>query len=228
MDEYDENPEQELTPLQPGRITRLERQKRNKQRINVYINEEYAFALHEDVLIKYRLTKGAELDETDMRELLEAEERSRAEQYALRHIGFRPRTTEEVRQYLLGKGFPNEVAAEIIARFVKRKYLDDRLYARQWIEERMRLKPRGSRLLRQELQHKGVDSRLIEEALNELDRDEEYEACLACARKKCAHRTFTSYTEMRDKTGPFLQRKGFSLETINRVLRQLYEEIHES
>ena len=226
MDEHDETVEQESALPESGRITRLERQKRNKQRINIYINEEYAFALHEDVLIKYRLTKGAELDEADMRELLEAEERSRAEQYALRHIGMRPRTTEEVRQYLLGKGFSAEVAAETIVRFIERKYLDDRLYARQWIEERMRLKPRGSRLLRQELQHKGIDSRLIEEALSEPDHDEEYEACLVCARKKSARRTFASYMEMRDKIGPFLQRKGFPLGTINRVLRQLYEEMH--
>ncbi|BAU28819.1 regulatory protein [Aneurinibacillus soli] len=222
--EEPEHLEQEEVQHNPGRITRLERQKRNKQRINVYINEEYAFALHEDVLIKYRLTKGAELDEEDMRELLEAEERSRAEQYALCYVGLRPRTMEEMRLYLLGKGFPDDVAVEIVGRFVERKYLDDGLYARQWIEERMRLKPRGRHLLQQELQHKGVDKRLIEEALNELDRDEEYEACLTCARKKNARRTFASYAEMRNKTGPFLQRKGFPLDTINRVLHCLYEE----
>lgn len=222
--EEQEHPEQERVQHSPGRITRLERQKRNKQRINVYINEEYAFALHEDVLIKYRLTKGAELNEADMRELLEAEERSRAEQYALRYIGHRPRTMEELRGYLHGKGFPDEVAVEIVARFVERKYLDDRLYAKQWIEERMRLKPRGRHLLQQELHHKGIDKRLIAEALNELDRDEEYEACLICARKKNARRTFVSHAEMRSKTGAFLQRKGFPLDTINRVLCDLSEE----
>ncbi|WP_091260521.1 RecX family transcriptional regulator [Aneurinibacillus thermoaerophilus] len=205
-------------------ITRLERQKKNRHRINVYLNGEYAFAIHEDVLIKYRLNKGCELDEVEMRDVLEAEEKNRAEQYGLRYISHRSRTTEEVRQHLLAGGFPREVVEEVVQGFIQMKYLDDARYAQQWVEERMRLKPRGRHLLRQELQRRGVDARLIEEAFHNMEQDVEESACLEVARKKYARQHFASYTEMRNKIGPFLQRKGFPLDIIAKTLEKLKNE----
>ncbi|MCP1354095.1 RecX family transcriptional regulator [Aneurinibacillus migulanus] len=202
-------------------ITRLERQKKNKHRINVYLNDEYAFAIHEDVLVKYRLNKGRELDEADMKELLEAEEKSRAVQYGLNYISHRPRTAEEVRKYLMTKGFPNPAVEEAVAGFIERKYIDDKEYARLWVEERLRLKPRGRHLLRQELQARGIGPDDIEAALEGIGQEEEETACLELARKKYARRHFDSFQEMRNKVGPFLQRKGFSHDMIKKTIEKL-------
>ncbi|WCK56147.1 RecX family transcriptional regulator [Aneurinibacillus sp. Ricciae_BoGa-3] len=209
----------------PGMITKLERQKRNRERVNVYIDDSYAFAIHEDVLVKYRLIKGRQIDKEEMQGILEAEEKNRAEHYALRYIGFRPRTVHEVQVYLLGKGFPEEAAEEVVQRCLKQGYLDDRRYAEQWVEERMRLKPRGRHLLRQELRNRGIDENTIEHAVEGLAHDTELEACLEAARKKYSKVRFATYAEMRNKVGPFLQRKGFGLEIINRVLEILKSEL---
>lgn len=205
-------------------ITRLERQKKNKHRINVYLDGEYAFAIHEDVLVKYRLNKGCKLDEADMKELLDAEEKNRAVQYTLRYISHRPRTVEEVRRYLLDTGFPASVADETVSGFIKRKYLDDRAYARQWVEERLRLKPRGRHLLRQELQARGIDGEDVEAALAQVEQEDEEAACLSIARKKYRQKRFGSFQEMRNKIGPFLQRKGFPHEIIKKTLETLKNE----
>jgi regulatory protein len=205
-------------------ITRLERQKKNKHRINVYLNEEYAFAIHEDVLIKYRLNKGRELDDAEMREVLEAEEKNRAVQYGLRYISHRPRTAEEVRLYLLSKGFPQAAADDAVSGFIERRYIDDREYARQWVEERLRLKPRGRLMLRQELQARGVHADDIEAALADIKQDDEEEACLEIARKKYGGKHFESFREMRNKVGTFLQRKGFSHEIIKKTIEKLKKE----
>ncbi|WP_276912611.1 RecX family transcriptional regulator [Aneurinibacillus aneurinilyticus] len=205
----------------PSMITRLERQKKNKHRINVYLNGEYAFAIHEDVLIKYRLSKGCELDEADMKELLEAEEKNRAVQYGLNYISHRPRTAEEVRKYLLAKGFPIFAAEEAVTGFIERKYIDDKEYARLWVEERLRLKPRGRHLLRQELQARGIYPDDIEAALAGIEQGDEEAACLVLARKKYAHQHFDSFQGMRNKVGPFLQRKGFSHDIIKKTLEKL-------
>ncbi|WP_047152561.1 RecX family transcriptional regulator [Aneurinibacillus tyrosinisolvens] len=208
-------------------ITRLERQKKNKGRINVYIDEEFSFALHEDVLIKYRLTKGRQLDAEEMADILQAEEKNRAEQYGLRYLGYRPRTAEEVRQYLLQKGFPEHVCSDVTAEFIEKKYLDDGAYARQWIEERLRLKPRGRNLLRQELRNRGINNQTIEHAMNGIEQEDEWQACLHIAQKKYAAVRFSSYQEMRNKVGPFLQRRGFTLELIARVLEEIRKDIVE-
>lgn len=205
-------------------ITRLERQKKNKHRINVYVNDEYAFAIHEDVLIKYRLNKGRELDEADMRDVLAAEEKNRAVQYGLRYISHRPRTAEEVRRHLLDKGFPKSVAEEAVAGFIERGYINDQEYAGQWVEERLRLKPRGRHLLRQELQAKGIDADTIEAALAGVVPEAEADACFAVAQKKYGRTSFASFQEMRNKVGPFLQRKGFPHETIAKTLEKMRKE----
>lgn len=205
-------------------ITRLERQKKNKHRINVYLNDEYAFAIHEDVLIKYRLNKGRELDAADMREVLAAEEKNRAIQYGLRYISHRPRTAEEVKRHLLDKGFPKLVAEEAVAGFIERTYINDKEYARLWVDERLRLKPRGRHLLRQELQARGVDGDDIEAALSLVEPDDEADACFAIARKKYGRMSFASFQEMRNKVGPFLQRKGFPHEIITKTLEKLRKE----
>jgi regulatory protein len=219
QDEQEERAEAQIDELPaPGVITKLERQKRNKERINVYIDDSYAFALHEDVLVKYRLLKGRQIDRDEMQEVLEAEDKNRAEHYALRYIGYRPRTVHEVRVYLLGKGFPEEAAAEVVERCLNQGYLDDRKYAEQWVEERMRLKPRGRHLLRKELKNRGIDDAIAEQAVGGMPLDAEFEACLEAARKKYSKVRFATYLEMRNKVGPFLQRKGFGLEIISRVL----------
>jgi regulatory protein len=205
-------------------ITRLERQKKNPSRINVYLNGEYAFSIHEDVLIKYRLNKGHELDADGMKELLEAEEKNRASQYGLRYISHRPRTVEEVRQHLRQKGFPDEAVEEVVQNFVAYRYLDDKAYASQWVEERMRLKPRGRHLLRQELQMRGIDADFIEEALEQVEQEAELAACLTLARKKTSRQSFATFTEMRNKVGPFLQRRGFPHDIIAKTLEKLKKE----
>ncbi|WP_027417887.1 RecX family transcriptional regulator [Aneurinibacillus terranovensis] len=209
---------------QPSVITRLERQKKNKNRVNVYIDEVYAFSLHEDVLVKYRLLKGRQIDPDEMEEILKMEERNRAEQYALRYIGHRPRTVEEVKQHLLQKGFPAEAITEVIHGCIEHNYLDDERFASQWVEERLRLKPRGRHMLRHELRSKGIDAAVIEHAISGVHADTEYGAALSAARKKYSRVSFSAYADLRNKIGPFLQRKGFSLDVINRVIEKLNDE----
>lgn len=210
-----------------GEITKLERQKKNPQRINVFLNDEYAFAVHEDIIVKYRLLKGKTLQWEDIEDLLLADEIKRAEWYGIRYLGIRPRTELEMKNHLLEKGFTEDIIEKVFQSFREKKYLDDRQYAQQWVNERMRLKPRGRNLLRMELSRKGVNPLFIEEALNEVGKGEEEEAALQILLKKYANHRFGSFTEMRNKIGPFMQRKGFTFEVIVSVLEKAKEELVE-
>lgn len=206
-------------------ITRLERQKKNQHRINVFLNGEYGFAVHEDIIVKYRLIKGKMISEEDVEELLLADEVKRAEYYGIRFLGIRPRTQMELIKHLHDKGFTDETIHQVCKTFHEKNYLDDQQFAHQWVMERMHLKPRGKQLLRYELNRKGVDSHIIDEAMDEISFEEELEAAKKIVLKKYSRPIFATGMEMRNKIGPFLQRKGFTYDVIISVLEQLKDSL---
>lgn len=205
-------------------ISSIERQK-NRPRYNIYINEEYAFAVHEDILLKFQIRKGKEIDETDIREVLVAEERHRAEQLALRYLGYRPRTATQIRDYLKEKGFEAKEIEAVIHSFIEKEYINDENYAKQWVDERKRLRPRGRHLLKQELIQRGVEEDLIEEVLSQhlSDQDEKF-LIHQLIQKKWKPHSFPNGYEVKKKMVPFLQRKGFSLHIVLSVVQTVEEE----
>src|SRR5215470_669425 len=88
---------------------------------------------------------------------------------ALRFLAQRPRTEYEVRQRLLRAG-ADEAAADATVRQLRQHHLlDDAAFARDWVEQRQTLRPRGARLVRFELRQRGVDAATAEAALETLD-----------------------------------------------------------
>ncbi|MBP1931566.1 regulatory protein [Ammoniphilus resinae] len=195
-----------------SKITSITVQKNNTKRYNIYVNGEYAFAVHEDILVKYQLLKGKELNPEEMREILAAEELNRAEQYALRYLSHRPRTAKEMFEYIIAKGFQTAQSDTTVKKLIDKGYINDEAFAEQWIEERMRLRPRGRYLLFQELTSRGIDEGIVEQKLSQiLNQEDEIAMIEQLIQKKFRGHTFESEWEMKKKIIPFLQRKGFSL-----------------
>lgn len=203
-------------------ITSVEQQQKNKHRYNVYIDGEYSFAVHADVLIKYRLLKGREINPQELEEILIAEELNRAKQVALNYLSYRPRTVEELRNHLLGKGFEGDHCHEVTSQMQKLGYLNDREYAKQWIQERKNARPRGKYLLRQELLRRGIDKEIADDVIDqELTSDEAMQMIKTLVDKKYRNAHFSDFYELKMKMIPFLQRKGFSFELILAVLEKI-------
>ena len=94
-------------------------------------------------------------------------------------------------------------------------------FARRWVANRGELAPRGTRLLRRELRQKGVDTELADQTLAEADLDD-YETALALGAHRLERmRGLDSETQRRRLAG-FLERRGFSYETVRRVDRALF------
>lgn len=206
--------------MDKNHITSIEKQK-NRSRYNIYIDDQFAFAIHEDILVKFRLSKGQEIDPEDILNVLKAEERHRAEQYALRYINFRPRTSQEVYEYLHKKGFEEADCQAIISMCMEKGYINDQWYASQWIEERKRLKPRGRHMLRQELVHRGINDETVDEVLQgQLSNEDEKQMIMDLIYKKYKGQLFPTLFDMKKKMIPYLQRKGFPLDI---VISTVYE-----
>lgn len=203
-----------------GIVTAIEVQKRNKQRVNVYIDGDYTFSL--SLIEAARLRKGQQLSDDEIAALRDEDAVAKAVDSAAHFLGFRPRSLEEVRRNLADKETPPAVIEAAMNRLTAMGYLDDEAFARYWVQSRGEFKPLSPRALRMELKQKGVPDAIINDVLGELDADSlAYRAALVQARK-LRHPTRLAF---RKKIGDLLQRRGFSYSTIRDVVERLMDEI---
>lgn len=201
-------------------ITKVERQKKNKHRFNIFLNEDYAFSVHEDMLVKHRLMKGEVIERERVVEIVRDDESHQAYLEAIRYIGRRPRSVKEVRLHLKSKGYEPEQTAVIVERLERERYLNDGAFAKLWTEHRILGQKKGRRFVEMELSQKGVADREISSALEGIDTEEERRAAWEAGRKKWN----TASGELPDrkrKVMQFLLRRGYTHETVQSVVRKL-------
>jgi regulatory protein len=201
-------------------ITRLETQKRNVQRVNVYIDEVYAFSLSLDEAA--RLRKGQSLSDAEIAALRGDDEVARAVERATRFLAGRPRSTHEVRQSLARKDVPPPVIELALDRLRALGYLDDPAFAEFWVSNRRQFKPLSARALRYELRQKGITNDIIDDVLEAQDEDDDaYRAAQAQVRRVRA----TDRAELRHKLMMFLARRGFSPRVSRDAVTRLLDEL---
>ena len=203
-------------------ITALEVQKRNKERVNVYLDGEFAFGL--TLIEAAKLKKGQVLTDAQITDLRSDDEVNKAYDHAVFFLGYRPRSTAEVRKNLVDKAYSDEAIEASIEKLVAQGYLDDEAFARYWVTNRSEFKPRGARALRSELRQKGIADAVISLVLEEQDsHDDAYRAAQTKARRYQGK----SRAEFKHKVGQFLARRGFDYRISETVIVQLIEEIVE-
>ena len=144
----------------------------------------------------------------------------RARLAALRLLGYRPRSENELRQRLLQR-FPAEQVEAALEDVRTKGYLDDTEFAVRWRESRERTRPRSASLIRRELGDRGVDGESIEHALEGFDEERN---ALAAARKWLVHGRGLDYPTFARRLGAFLQRRGFAPSLIRKLTREMWEE----
>ncbi|PRZ43624.1 regulatory protein [Antricoccus suffuscus] len=90
-------------------------------------------------------------------------------EFCLRKLTAMARTSHELRTAMQGKGYPDDSIRRVLARLTELRYVDDRQFAMMWVEDRHRNRGSSRTALRFELERKGVDRDLIDEALEQID-----------------------------------------------------------
>lgn len=202
-----------------GKITALVVQKRNKKRVNVYLDQEFAFGL--TMLEALKLHKGQYLSDEDIAHLKALDEIEVAHERALNFLSYRPRSTKEVRDRLREKSLSDPAIDMVIERLEKAGLLDDHSFARYWVENRQQFNPRGGQALRHELKQKGISDEIIKDVIAETDEES---AAYRAAQKRLRRYAQADEQTFRKRLGDFLARRGFSYSIIRDVLDRLWEE----
>jgi len=206
-----------------GTVSALVVQKKNKNRVNVYLDGKFAFGLAAIEAIKLR--RGQVLTDEDIAQLKSRDDVEKAYERALKFLEYRPRSIEETRRYLDGKDYPPEIIEQIIERLSNAGLLDDRAFVQFWLENRATFRPRSARALRHELRQKGISNELIAEMLEE--EHDENNAAYAAAISKARRWRGLDAASFRQKLGGFLARRGFSYEVVRETTARVWQELDE-
>ena len=176
----------------------------DRRRSKVFLDGEFAFALYSGELRHYRIEEGGELSCEQYEAILREIVFKRARERAVYWLKCSARTEEELRRKLRDGHYPERAVDHTIKLLKKYRYIDDEEYARNFVELN------GSKGISRE-----CVSRLLEE--NPVDEEEQ-------VRKLLAKRRFDPENANPKETArqvAYLIRRGFSYETVRRVIAEL-------
>lgn len=205
-----------------AKVTALKVQAKNKNRVNVYLDGEFAFGVVKIEAAKLRL--GQVLSDADIGRIKKSDESEMAFEKAVKFISYRPRSEKEVRQNLKKKEIEAGLIDEVVERLKRAGLLNDEQFAQMWVESRSQSKPKGTRVLKIELRQKGLSREAVDAAVAGTD-DAEVARRLAASRAPRLKKL--PKIEFRRKLGDYLARRGINYEIILEVVEQAWQEFGE-
>lgn len=208
-------------------VTKIQQQKKRKNRYNIFLNDEYAFAIDEDVFVKYHIHKGMELTEKEIQEITNDEDFHSTYVMAINYLSYRMRTSREIRTYLREKEVTQEMIEEVVNRLEREELIDDQSFAEAFVRDRMKQTSKGPRIIVKELQEKGVNRDIASSAVLQYDEEEQFSKAYKWAqkeaKKKSTHAAKRQKTQIHNK----LMQKGFASDVVSAVMNEIEIEVDE-
>ncbi len=200
-------------------ITQISLQKNNSDRCNLFIDGKFVSGLSVETVMLNRLKVGMEIDENSLNQLIEESEKKSALTKATDYISKYVKTKRQVKEYLLKKGYTEEIAYFCIDKLKEYGYIDDVDYSKRFINANS--KNNGKKLIEYKLMMKGVKKQDIEDAYFESTVDgRENAKNLAVKYLKNKEKNL----DTKSKTYRYLLGKGFSYEEVSYAISNLFDE----
>lgn len=205
-------------------ITKIEAQKRSKDRVNIYVDEEYFMAVYAELVYTHSLKKGMEIDKESLESLLHDEMYMKAKNKALSILSKSDQSEKKLREKLLND-YDENIVEDVIEFLKGYKLINDNLLAEKIVHDNMNLSKFGKNKIKQNLYNKGIAASDIQDAISQIDPDEEYENAKYLAEKRLKRLKGEDKNKINQKINQkiyqHLAYKGFNYDIIKRVLREL-------
>lgn len=199
-------------------IAKITTQKKATDRYNVFLDygkgEEYAFSVDEDVLIKFQLKKGMELDEFSLQEINYQDDIRKSYNMAIRFLARRMRSELEVRDHLEEKEVDAPIIQEVIHKLYANQFLNDGDFANAFVRTQINTTDKGPELIIRELRDKGINEAIIERVLSQFSEENQLEKAQKMAEKLFQKNARDSIRIQRQKVEQLLLRKGYPFAVI--------------
>ena len=203
------------------KITKIEIQKNNKDRVNIYLDGEYALAINAELIYKENLKVKDDVDISKLQEIAEKESYIRCKESAIKIIERSYKTEIEIRDKLKQKGYEEKQINNSIDFLKEYNFINDNTYAKAFIKDK--LSSKGSQKIKYDLMKKGIAKDIIEENLIKVDKNEEKEVALNVGRKKyeSIRRKESDNYKLSGKLYRFLISRGYAYDIVKDVVKEI-------
>lgn len=192
---------------------------KNNKMMRIYIDDHFAFSIPKEDYIRLNLYEKEEITEEQIASIRHDVLLRAAREKAVRYLLSRDRSESEIIEKLMNAGFDEDIARDAASDLKTIGYIDDNRYARKYIADRLKNKAMSRKAMRFELERKGISVQIIDEALSEIEVNEE-EIALRTAKKKFG-KYDVSDKKIQQKIMRFLCHRGFTVDTGWKVIRDL-------
>lgn len=202
------------------KITKIEKQKNNAGRYNIYADDVFYTGLSEEEILRLHLKEGDTVEASLLLSGVREDKFLRALNKGGEYIGGGRKTQKQVEDYLVKKGYDDDIVCRVIVRLKEYRYIDDAEYARAYIQQNA---VKGNRAIKYSLMHKGVDSEIIECALSERNAQDEMDGALRAGTAYLKGKRFKDARDARLKLYQALARRGFDYDIVSEAVQSLLQ-----
>ena len=194
-------------------ITKIEIQKSNDERANLYLDEKFFSGISLELVVKEHLKVGMEIDENKLSELILEDEKGKALAKAVKYIGSNLKTEKQLRDYLKKKEYNFATIDYVMDKLKEYDYLNDENFAKAYILTYS--KKYGKLKLKSQLKMKGIKDSVIENLLEDVQSDS-----IDLVAKKYMKNKELTYENLQ-KLMRFLYSRGYEFDDINSCVNRL-------
>lgn len=207
-------------------ITEVQIQKGNKERVNIYADNEYLFSCSTHMVFAHHIEKGKTIELEDIKQIIHQDNYEKCKDAALRTIEKYYKTEKEIKDRLLLKGY-DEITIDDVMSFLREyNFTNDDKYVEMYIKDKIGV--HGKKKIYYNLLSKGISEEIIKEKLDLTSTDEEKKGIMALCEKK--YNTLIHSKDASDsrklyrKLCSFLLSKGFDYEMVKDVVNKKLKE----
>ena len=194
-------------------ITKLEIQKKDEQRANLYLDDKFYAGISVELCIKHHFKKGTEIDKELLDDIILQDEKDRAFNKALKYISSSLKTIKQIKDYLYKKEYAEPTVNYVIEKLIEYKYIDDEAYEKAFV---LTYGNKYGKLKLQSLLYaKGVSQKIIDSIIDDIEIESSIDSV---ADKYMRNKVFDEKT--RNKLVRFLMSRGYEYDDIKNVIEK--------
>jgi regulatory protein len=202
------------------KITRVEKQKYNEERYNIYVDGSFCFSSTGEDVIKFTLEVDRDFSTDEIKEIIMNCEESSAYNYALRILGIKDYTIKEIMIKLRDKDYSDQTINSIIEKLKTYNFINDSEYIEKYINYGFNIKKFGKNKIIYELEKKGIKRDEID--WTEQGEDIQFENAYSLAIKK--YKTLNDKTNKKERIARYLISKGYEYEIIKKITNKIFKD----
>jgi len=204
-------------------ITKISEQAGNPERANIYVDEKFYAGVSKLIVLQLGLRVGQVLTGELVERLGALEGTNSVWDYALRSLSVASKSQKRMTTKLTEK-FGKEAAEDTVAKLSEDGLINDELLASNIVAAQVRMETKSRMEISVMLATRGISKDVIKNALEVIDSEYEERAVrhLVEAKMRGSSR---EVSELKQKIGQYLARKGFSYPAIKKGLGELSRDV---